>query len=316
MRLRHAIAGLILASFSVGPALAYPDKPVRVLVGLPPGTTVDLVARLVANHLSEKLKQPFIVENKVGAQGLIAAKEVAASAPNGYTLHLAGSIAAMNSTMKEGADIAEQFTYISLVRRSPTFLAMSTKRGFNTFGDLIAFGKKNPGVLNYGSIAKSLELYTVSINKAAGLDAVHVAFRGSGDASAALSAGDIDYYLDSANVIETVASRGEAKLIASTGAKRSADRPNVPSLPEIGLPGLDLVITYGLVAAKGTPDDIVKMLAEGVREFAGTKNAAEKFLGMGQGAPVSSTPEEFRTQVAAEIKTIEEAAKFIGFERQ
>ena len=318
MGFRSIAAGATLALLlAVSPAAAvYPEKAVRLLVGQPPGTSVDLVARLLANHLSDKLKQPFIVENKIGAQGLIAAKEVVTAAPNGYTLHLAGSIAALNSTMKEGANLAQQLSYISLLRRSPTYLAMTVKRPFSNFIDLMDFGRKNPKVLNYGSTAKSLELYTVAINKAAQLDSVHVAFRSSANAATALASGDIDYYLDSLFSIEASVSRGQAKLVSSTSAKRSAERPDVPSLTEAGLPGLDLLITYGIVGPKGLPDDIIAILNEGIREFTANKTIIEKFAGMGQGLPVSSTPEEFRTQVLAEIRTIEDAAAFIGMARE
>ncbi len=317
MSLRLTFYSAILASLLIGPAAAaYPERPIRIIVGLPAGTTVDIVARLIGNHFSDRFKQTVVIENKVGAQGLLAAKELVSAPPNGYTLHLAGSISSMDVTMKEGANISDQFSYISLIRRSPTYIAVTTKRPFNNLKDLIEFGKKNPKVLNYGSIAKSLELYLAIINQTAGVDAVHVAFRGSNDASASLISGDIDYYLESASFIEPLAARGQAKIIAATSAKRSEDRPDIPGLEEAGLPGLDLMITYGLVGPKGMPDDIVGLLNQSIREFAATPAIIERFLAMAQGKPAYSSPEEFRRHVRAEIEIIARTAKAMGMERQ
>ena len=166
---RGCLAGALALAFASSPAFAWPERPVRVFTSLPAGTTVDLIARLVAGHLSERLKQTFIVENRSGAQGLIAAKQVAAAPPDGYTLLVAGSISALDATLKEGLGISKEFAYVSLLRKSPTFLGVSAKRPFKTLEELIAFGKANPKKLNYGSIARTLELYTAYFRTASGL---------------------------------------------------------------------------------------------------------------------------------------------------
>ena len=315
-RYRGLVAGALALMLAPATAFAWPDKPVRVYTSLPAGTTVDLIARLVAGHLADRLKQPFVVENKAGAQGLIAAKQVAAAPPDGYTLLVAGSISALDATLKEGFGISKEFAYISLLRKSPTFLGVSTKRPFKSLRELIDYGKANPKKLNYGSIARTLELYTATINAAAGVDAVHVPFRGTADALNALGIGDIDYYLDAPSAFEPLVQQGLARVLASTSAKRTPDRPDIPSLADAGLTGLDLVITYGLVAPKGTPDEIVKILGDGVREFAARPDIVEKYLAMGQGIPPWTTPAEYRAQVAEEIVTYQNAAKLIGFEPQ
>ena len=314
--LARGLLAVLCISALAAPARAWPDRPVRVFTSLPAGTTVDLVARLVAGHLSERLKQTVVVENKSGAQGLIAAKQLAASPPDGYTLLVAGSISSLEATMKEAAGLSREVAYVSLVRRSPTYVGVTTKRPFNSLRDVFAFGRANPKKLNYGSIARTLELYNATINNAAGVDAIHVPFRGTAEALNALSLGDIDYYLDSPSAFEPLVQQGLAKVVASTSAKRTLDRPDVPSLSDEGLNGLDLVITYGLVAPKGTPPEIVKILNDSIREFSARPDIVEKYLAMGQGMPPWTTPAEYEQQVAAEIKTFQDAAKIIGFEPQ
>lgn len=306
-----ALAGLFAAAFPYA-ALAWPDRPVRVYTSLPAGTTVDLVARLIATHLNEKLKQPFVVENKPGAQGLIAAKTTAAATPDGYTILVAGSISALEATMKDGAGISNELAYVSLVRKSSTYVGMSTKRGFNTLRDMMAWGRANPKQLNYGSIARTLELYAAYINKASNVDAVHVPFRGTADAINALGLGDIDYFLDAPSAFEPLVRSGKAKVVAATTAKRTIDRPDIPGMEESGL-DLDLTVTYGLVAPKGVPPEIIRTLGDAIRDFAARPDMREKYLAMGQGIPVWSTPEEYLAQVKREILTYQEAARFVGF---
>ena len=145
-----------------------------------------------------------------------------------------------------------------------------------------------------------------------GVDAIHVPFRGTSDAIAALGLGDIDYFLDAPSAFEPLVRQGKAKVVAATTAKRTIDRPDVPGMEEEGL-ALDLLITYGIVTPKGVPREVVTTLVEEMKAFSARPDMREKYLAMGQGVPVWSTPEEYAAQVKREIVTYQEAAKFIGF---
>jgi tripartite-type tricarboxylate transporter receptor subunit TctC len=299
------------------PALAaWPDKPLRLVVGLPSGSTIDIEGRLLADYLSRKLGQPVVVDNRVGASGLVAAKHVANSAPDGYTLLLIGSLAAFETTAKEGVGLSEQFSYVSLVRHYPSYIGVTAKRPFKTFAELVEFGRAHPRQLSYGSIAKSLEFFLAAINKAAGVDAVHVPYRGSAEATTALVAGDIDYYLDATVIFEPQVATGKMRILANTAQQRMPDRPDIPSLKDVGVPGIDLYINFGLVGPKGMPDDVVRVLNEGVREFAALPDVKEKLISVGLGAAVWSTPAEFRAQVDRETVIMRQTAKDLGFEPQ
>ena len=300
-----------------GPATAaYPDRPIHLISGLQAGSTIDIVARLLANHLSEKLGQGVIVENRPGASGYIAGKHVATSQPDGYTLLLGGSIAAFEATVKEASHFSDDFTYISQVRRSPSYFGVSTKRGFKSLSELIAFGKANPGVLTYGSIARSLEFYAATFNRAVGIEAVHIPFRGSVDAVTALAGGEFDYYFDSLAIFELFVAQGKVTILSGTTQQRAPDRPDIPSLADAGVPDLNIWSSFGLLGPKGLPDDVVKTLNDGVRTFAALPDVRDKLIAMGLGAAVFSTPAEFRANTDVEARVLKEAARFLGVEPQ
>ena len=303
---------LALAALARPAVAAWPERPVRIVLGLQAGSTIDIVGRLLASHLQERFRQGVIVENRAGASGYGAARHVASSPPDGYTLMLGGSLAAFETTLKEAAGITDEFTYISQVRRSPSYFGVSTKRGFKSLRELIDFGRANPGALTYGSIARSLEFYAATFNRAAGIEAVHVPFRGSVDAVTALAGGEFDYYFDSLAIFEPFVAQGKIRVLSTTTQQRAPDRPEIPSLADAGVPDLNIWSSFGILGPKGLPDEVVATINDAVRSFSALPDAREKLLALGLGAPVHSTPAEFRDNTLQELRVRREAARFLG----
>lgn len=293
-------------------AAAWPEKPIRIYMGAQAGSTIDIIGRMLGNHLQDKFRQAVVIENRPGGGGFAVTKHVATQPPDGYSLLLGGSLAAFEVTLKEAAGISNDFTFISFVRKQPSWIGVSTRRGFNSLRDLIAFGKANPKTLNYGSFARSLEFYLTTFNRAAGFEAVHVPFRGSVDAVTALANGEIDYYLDSLVIFEPFVQQGKVKVMAASTQQRSADRPEIPSLADAGVTGLDIFSAFGLLGPKGMSGEVVDALNDGVKSFAALPDVRAKLVSAGLGAAAHSTPAELRAYVDMELKVLRDAAAFAG----
>jgi len=299
-----AILGFAGLTGAVAMAQPYPSKPVHLIVPFPTGGVTDLVGRIIAQRLSERLGQPVVVENKGGAAGAIGAQVAARAAPDGYTLFMGTATHAINTTLvpKSGYDLLKDFAPVSLVASVPLLLAAHPSVPAKDVKDLVALAKQKKGELNFasGSSGSASHLAGEMLKTAAAIDVVHVPYKGGGPAIADLLAGHVTFMFENMPSILTHVQSGKLRGLAVTGQKRSPAAPDLPTMIESGYPGFEAGSWYGVYAPAGTPKEIVQKLnAELVKAI----NSPEMQRQLSaQGAdPVGNTPEEFAAFIRAEI---------------
>jgi tripartite-type tricarboxylate transporter receptor subunit TctC len=254
-------------SFGGAAAAAYPDKPVTLVVGFSPGSSIDMVARAVAQKLGDKLHQTVIVDNKAGAGGNVAAGQVARAAPDGYQLLVVANSIAMAPAVYPDLkfDTQRDLRAIAYVGVGPVILKVHKDRGFHTLADLVQYAKANPGKLNYGSsgVGGTPHMATVLFGKVAGIQMTHIPYKGGADALSALLGGQVDVLINPL-LGDTASDRITA--LAITGASRSAQAPGVPTFAEAGYPAYDIGVYYGIMGPAGLPDAVVRQLNAAVNE--------------------------------------------------
>ncbi|HET9978130.1 MAG TPA: tripartite tricarboxylate transporter substrate binding protein [Burkholderiaceae bacterium] len=260
---------LLLATLPL-PALAqqpadYPNRALRVIVPFSPGGAVDGPMRAIAEQMGRRLKQQVIIENRPGAGATIGSEAVAKSAPDGYTLLLASQTNAISATLYAGrlafAPI-DDFVGISLLGREPGVLAVHPSLPVNSVAELIALAKKEPGRLNYASSGNGSgqHLFMAMFASMAGIQLVHVPYKGSGQAVTDLLGGTVPMAMPGAAAMVKHIRSGKLRALATTGRSRAAQLPEVPTLAESGLTGYEAYVWMGLLAPKGTPRPIVELL--------------------------------------------------------
>jgi tripartite-type tricarboxylate transporter receptor subunit TctC len=242
---------------------------VRVLIGFPPGGGVDIIGRLVAPKLSEKLGQPVIVENRAGANGNIAMDAAAKSAPDGYTLFYGniGNLAVTNALYRNlGFDTARDFAPMAQTIEVPLVVAVADSVRARTLQDLVAYAKANPGKLNAGSAGAGgpSHLTFEVFKRAAKADITHVPYRGSAPALQDLAGGRIDLMLDAYNLMRPMVEAGKVRVLAVTAAEPQALLPEVPTAGEAGMPGFVAASWHAFVAPAATPPAVVRRVGEAV----------------------------------------------------
>ena len=305
--MRQAIFVLLLAATSAL-AQTYPTKPIRILIAQAPGSATDVISRVVGNRLSEALGQPVVIEAKPGAGGALGTEAAAHSAPDGYTLFMAnnsthGSNPALYTKLPY--DAVNDFAPISMVASVPYVLIVNPSMPVSTVDQLIKLAKAQPGKINYASAGNgSTHQFCAELLKnMAGIDLVHVPYKGSPPGVTAVVAGEVGVMFANLTDIGGQLKGGKVKPLAVTSASRNPHLPETPTLAESGLSGFEILSWFALVAPAGTPAPIIKQLnSEAVKVLA--RDDVKSTLGA-QGLTVfSSTPE----QVSAHIKT--EIAKF------
>lgn len=295
-------------------AAAYPRQPVRLVVGFAAGGGNDLQARLMAQKLGERFGQPVIVENRAGAGGNIAAEHVARATPDGYTL-LVTPMATMliNPAVysKLPYDPIESFTAIVQMSSFALFQAVDATHPAKSVQELVVWAKANPGKANYGSTSPAFQLPTELFKSKTGIEAVHIPFKGSAEKMTAVANGEIAFaFVDPGPTTAHVKS-GKARVIATTGSKRTVEFPDVPTLAEAGIAGIDVEIFGGLLAPKGTPAEIIKRLEAEVDAASRAPDLVERLKGLS--IPVSGIRAEgFAKLIAAEIPLWREVASKAG----
>jgi tripartite-type tricarboxylate transporter receptor subunit TctC len=314
---RRALLGALATLPVMGQAFAqdkWPTRPIKLMVGFPPGGGGDGTARLVAAKLAEVLGQPVIVENKTGATGTICSDIVAKSAPDGYTLQAANANSNVIGALllaKGKFHPVDDFTPIGIIATSPNMLCHHPKHKFRDVADLIAYAKKNPGKLTFASSGiGSLQHFAAEDFKLrAGVDLLHVPFKGTGEGLAALLAGDVDLTFSSTGTAVPQVKGGKLTLLAVTTSKRLPDYANVPAIAET-LPGYEIITWYGIVGPKGIPQPIVERINAAMQAF-GQSPEVIKRLDEFDAKPSSMTPKQFgdflRAEVARYQKLIDDA---------
>jgi tripartite-type tricarboxylate transporter receptor subunit TctC len=301
------IAALLFAVLSVAAPVSgqqYPVRPVRMLIGFPPGGGTDIVGRIVAQKLSENLGQPVVPENRGGATGMVAAELAARAAPDGYTIMMA-HISAMSILPwlypKMAYDTAKDFAPITLAAIGPNLLVVHPSLPVKNTKELIALAKARPGQLHYASPGSgsvqhlSGELFKLQ----AKVDMLHVPYKGSGQSIVDLIAGHVQLNFDAVPVVIGHARQGRLRALAVTSEKRSALLPDIPTVSEAGVPGFDMGTWWGLVAPAAVNKDVVaKLYAESIKVLK-QPDVRDRLANVGA-EPGGNTPEQFGAFIRSE----------------
>jgi tripartite-type tricarboxylate transporter receptor subunit TctC len=306
-KLSILVAGLIAAlAFSrAAPAEDYPSHPVTMVVAFTPGGPSDVLARVIGKRFNEILHQPFIVENRPGAGGNIAAEQVARSAPDGYTLLMGNnSILATNAALykKLNYDPEKDFIPISLIGTQANILVVNPSVPANSMAELIALAKANPGKLNFASSGHGAAAHLAGelFKTEAKINIVHVAYKGAAPALQDVIAGHVQMMFATAASVVGLIRDGKVRALAVTTPKRTAVMPDLPTVDELGIKGFDATTWHGLVAPAGTPKEIVDTLQFAV--VAALKDPTTRKVLMQLGVDIiGSTPAEFDAYIKSEI---------------
>jgi tripartite-type tricarboxylate transporter receptor subunit TctC len=294
--LAASLSALAMALPAWSQTQAYPQKPVKVVVAFTAGGTTDILARTVTQQLSEKLKQPFVIDNKPGAGGNLGTELVVRSAPDGYTLivNSVGPIA-VNPTLYGKLPYNPLTDLVPIVQIAdvPNVLVIHPSVPANTMEELIAYAKANPGKLNYGStgIGTSSHLSSFMLSKRVGFEAIHIPYKGA-DALKDLLAGRIQFMFATIPSVMTHITAGKLKPIAVSSLKRSRSMPEVPTVVEKGFPQFEAGSWFGFFAPKGTPDAVISMVNKAVNEILQVPAIEQQMIAQGAD-PAGGTPAQF-----------------------
>jgi tripartite-type tricarboxylate transporter receptor subunit TctC len=298
-----ALALLALSTLaSPAAAQGYPAKPVRVIVPFTPGGAIDLIARLVGQRLSERLNTPFVIENRPGGGTNIGAEVAARSAPDGYTLFMASTSQAVNVTLypKLTYDLFKDFAPVTLVAINPNVLVVHPSLPVKNVKELIALAKRKPGALTYASSGSGTSSHLAGelLKLLAGIDLVHVPYKGAGPAITALLSGEVDLFMTNAAAASAHIKSGKLRVLAVTTDHRQPGMPGVPTMQEAGVPKYEVSAWTGLLAPAGTRSEIIAVLNRETREA--IKDVSKRLEEV-DAIPSPTTPEEFTSFMRNEV---------------
>jgi tripartite-type tricarboxylate transporter receptor subunit TctC len=304
---RRTVLAFGTASLLAGPARAgdWPDRPVRVVVPYAPGGPLDLVSRLVSEKLGARFGQSFVVENKPGANGAIGVQSVLASPPDGYTLLLHGSagVTIYQAVMKHPAfDTLRDLTPVSLVAYFDLILCGNPALPFRTVKELVVYAKANPGKLSYGTagVGAMNHVGMEWFKSLAGIDVVHVPYRGDAPAAADLTAGVLGVAFVSSNVAIPLIQAGKLRALAVPSRRRIAVLPDVLTIAEAGYPGFDLQPWAAMFGPAGLDKTIVASLDKALKQIVATPEVVQRLAQLSM-TPAATSPEELATLVEKSI---------------
>ena len=302
MRAAALLLGLLASA--VAAAQDYPSRPVRLVVGFPPGGNVDVVGRIIAQKMSEGLSQQLVPENRTGAGSIIANEFVAKSAPDGYTLLVvSGAFVTQAATMKKlPYDPLRDFSFISTIVTYPLVFSVRSDSRFRTLGEFIAFVKANPGKVNYPSpgMGTLYHLAGEMFVSMAGIEMQHVPFRGGSEPLTEVLSGRMELLIDALTNSYPQIQAGKFRPLAVSSVERSSALPEVPTVAD-SVPGYAATSFIGLAGPAGMPPAVVERLNREARRILALSDVGRRFAEWG-GTPSASRPEEMKRHVGAEIE--------------
>jgi tripartite-type tricarboxylate transporter receptor subunit TctC len=317
---RFVVIALIAGVFQCALAEEFPVRPVRIIVANPPGGTADLIGRLLAKKLGEMWQQSVVVDNRGGGSGAIGTDLVAKATPNGYTLLVSAPGAITTNTILFGKltyDPVKDLAPIMLIGSTPSLLMVALNVPAKSVSELIALAKAKPGKLNYASsgLGNPSHLHGAMFAKAAGIDIVHVPYKGGGIALIDLLAGHVEMFFNPAPAMLTFIQSNKARALAVTSSQRLAALPSVPTMAECGFPNIGAAAWYGVLApAKISPALLKKIHADLVKALADP--VVKESLESGGTELVVSSPEKFAEFMRKETEQARELLKTSGAKRE
>ena len=309
------VAIAALASASLCLAQDYPTKPIKIVVPFAAGGPADIYARFLGARLTDALGQPVVVDDRPGAGSIIGTDLVAKSAPDGYTLLMMSNTHTVNETLipNRQYQLMRDFVPVATVNYSDLVLVVHPSTGFTSLTELIRFAKANPGKLNYASSGPGTPYHMAGelFKAMAGVDIVHVPYKGSSGARTEVLGGQVQMMFDAVTTMSEHARTGRVVALGTTGKTRSAVLPNVPTISEAGVPGYEAVIWLGLMAPKGTPPQIVDRLNAEIAKIQNRPEVRQEWLSQGA-VPMVMTPEEFGRYLDEDVVKWERIVKISG----
>jgi tripartite-type tricarboxylate transporter receptor subunit TctC len=311
-----AIAMATAALAQSGAEGRWPDRPIRMIVPLPAGSAVDIVARLICTKLSERIGQTIVIDNRSGASGAIASDAVAKSAPDGYTLGMATSTTHVTTAIlnsKLPYDPVKDFVPVALIGIVPYVLTVSPSLPVKNLSELLALAKAKPRTLNYSSVGLGslAHLATELLSTMTGVELNHIPYRANGPAILDLSEGRIDISFGVLGTSLSLIREGKIRALAVTTEKRDESVPDVPTMAEAGLPGFEASLWFAVVAPAAMPPAILARLNRELNEILGEADVKKSLRGQAIDVE-TSTPEKLRERIAADIKKWRDIAAKAG----
>jgi tripartite-type tricarboxylate transporter receptor subunit TctC len=316
---RSTCIAIVIVSAAVCSAAArsqsYPSKPIRFIAGFPAGGPSDIVTRAIARRMSELLGQPVVVENRAGAGGHIAVETMVKAPADGYTVLLAGSFVTIGPSLnaKLSYDPVRDLAPVGLIARNQYLLVVHPGVPAKSLKELISVAKSKPGLLNYGSsgVGAPPHLATELLKTMAGVNAVHVAYKGATPAITDLIGGHIDFYIGGISGLLPPVKSGRLRALAVTGRKRSSELPEISTIAEAALPGYEVDTWFGMVAPAETAKELITRLNGVIVKVVGEPEM-QRYLAAQGLEPATSTPEQLGQIIRSEIPKFAGIVKAAG----
>jgi tripartite-type tricarboxylate transporter receptor subunit TctC len=316
---RQALAmmggGVLAAAAGTARAQEYPSRQIRLVVPYPAGGASDLIARITAAELQGALKQPVIVDNRAGANGLIGVDYFMQQPADGYTLLAAGGSAWTASQVKNlKFNVLNDCEPVALVCQTPLALLVPTQLGINTAQEFFALAKRSPGKLNYASVAPNDLLWTELLKYRTGTNIVNIPYKGNAPALTALLSNEVQMTFTSIAAFLPLIKEGKFKALAVSTAERSAVVPDVPTLAEVGVPNLVTASTNGVWVARGTPREITRRLNAAYNDFLTRPAVKAAFIERIAAVTFGGTPDALVKAIGNDQRSLDEAARLINYQ--
>jgi tripartite-type tricarboxylate transporter receptor subunit TctC len=315
--MRRLVIAVALLWWCAAQAQDYPSKPIRVLVPFAPGGAVDTTARVLAQAMQQRVNWQFVVENRPGGNGFIATTAVAKAPPDGYTLLMAhtGEFA-VNPALFDNVpyELERDFAPITMVSDAPMLYLAKAQAPFNNFRELIAAAKAKPGTITFGSAGNGSINHLAGewLAQAAGIQLMHVPYKGGAPAAAAVAAGDVDFGVMAVPGAMPHMKSGRGKVIGISTAKKSPLDASWATPRDAGIPDLDASIWVGLLAPKGTPQPIIERINKEVRETLNLPDVQKRFVESGGAEAIGMTPAEFLARIKSDAERYKRVVQKAG----